>query len=96
MEKKLHISTTFDQATFLEELVEKLAWRRFDLGYSDAKVPAFLEPLDISTTETYAGGTTAIEASGEQINMPFITRFLFTCVKSKKGNYKLAWSTSLS
>ena len=96
MEKKLHISTNFDQAIFLEELVEKLACRRYDLGFTNAKVPATLEPLDISTTETYAGGNTAIKNQEEHVNMPFITRFLFTCIKSKNGNYKLAWSSSMS
>ena len=31
----------------------------------------------------------------EVINMPFITRFLFTCIKEKKDSYKLEWSFSL-
>lgn len=96
MEKKLHITTTLDEPVFLEDLVEKLACRRYDLGYGKAIVPKEWEPLELSTTETYAGGVTALEEQDEIINMPFITRFLFTCTKSNGGAYKLAWSASLS
>lgn len=96
MEKKLHITTKLDDSLFLEDLVEKLACRRYDLGFSSASVPQGWEPIDIASTETYAAGTSAIEEQDEIINMPFITRFLFTCAKPKEGNYKLLWSASLS
>lgn len=96
MKKDLHISTYFDQPVFLEELVEKLAYRHYDIGYSKAIVPHDSEAIETSSTETYVSGTAAIEENNEQFNMPFITRFLFTCIKGKSGSYKLAWSSSLS
>ncbi len=96
MKKDLHISTTFDQPVFLEDLVEKLAYRHYDIGYAQAIVPGNSEAIETSSTETYVSGEVAIEENSEQINMPFITRFLFTCTKGKKGSYKLAWSSSLS
>ena len=96
MKKDLHISTTFDQPFFLKEFVEKLAYRRYDIGYRSQAMPQNQEAIETSTTETYVSGTVAIEEKGELINMPFITCFLFTCNKGKDESYKLAWSSSLS
>jgi hypothetical protein len=95
MNNSLHITAIFDQPGFLETLVEKLADRRYDIGYSKASVPKDSEALEISSTETYVSGTVAIVDNDELINMPFITRFLFTCIKEDDGPYKLAWSFSL-
>jgi hypothetical protein len=96
MKKDLHIRTTFDQPVFLEDFVEKLAYRHYDIGYSNAIVPHDSQAIETSSTETYVSGTVAIEEKGELINMPFITCFLFTCTKGKNESYKLAWSSSLS
>jgi hypothetical protein len=101
MKQDLHISAAFDQPDFLEHLVEKLAYRRNESGYGSAEVPAGWEALEISSTEAYASGDVKLSFHTEQnreehINMPFITCFLFTCKKGKEGDYKLAWSNSLS
>lgn len=96
MDKNLHISAIFDQPGFLESFVEKLADRRYDIGYSKAVVPEDSEALETSSTETYVSGTVAIADKGEIINMPFITCFFFTCTKEKEEPYKLAWGSSLS
>ena len=95
MKNSLHITANFDQPGFLESLVEKLADRRYDIGYINALVPKAHEAIETSSTETYTSGTVAINDNDELINMPFITRFLFTCLK-KNGSYKLEWSSSLS
>jgi hypothetical protein len=96
MNNTLLISATLDQPGFLEDLVEKLAYRHYDIGYSKAVVPKNCKAIETSSTETYVSGTVAIAEQEEIINMPFITRFLFTCVKEKSGSYKLEWSSSLS
>lgn len=96
MNNTLLISTTLDHPALLENLVEKLAWRRYDLGYGAARVPENWLAVDTSTGETYVSGTLGINEQDEMVNMPFITRFLFTCVKEKNGSYKLEWSSSLS
>ncbi|MGZ8556742.1 MAG: hypothetical protein ACXWWC_00335 [Chitinophagaceae bacterium] len=96
MKKDLYISTSFDQPVFLEDFVEKLAYRHYDIGYSNAIVPHDGQALETSSTETYVSGTLALEEKGELINMPFITCFLFTCTKAKDESYKLTWSSSLS
>jgi hypothetical protein len=96
MDKSLLISATLDQPGLLENLVEKLAQKRYDSGYSRMAVPKEWKAIETSSTDTYVSGTVAIEDGDELINMPFITRFLFICVKEKSGNYKLEWSSSLS
>src|SRR5262245_6708523 len=96
MKKTLHINTILDQPGLLENLVEKLACRRYDIGYSLAIVPKNLKAIEVSSTETFVSGTMAISGKKDQFNMPFITRFLFTCTKAKGSSYKLAWYTSLS
>ena len=102
MKQSLHISAAFDKPEFLQNLVERLAYRRYELGYGNEKMPPGFKALETSGTETYVSGTVALdfasdtEAGTEHINMPFITCFLFTCIKGKNDPYQLIWSSSLS
>lgn len=98
MKQTLHISAAFDQPEFIQNLVEKLAYRRYELGYSNEKTPHGFKAIETSSTETYVSGTMAInfEDGQEPINMPFITCFLFTCIKGKTDPYQLIWSSSLN
>jgi hypothetical protein len=96
MKKALHITATLDQPGLLEDMVEKLAYRHYDFGYSQTTVPPLLKAIETSSTETYVSGTVAVLDNEERINMPFITCFLFTCIKEKDRSYKLAWGASLS
>lgn len=102
MKQQLHISAAFDQPEFLQNLVERLAYRRVDTGYGKEKVPPGYKALETSTTETYVSGTVAMDfPSGtdkedERINMPFITCFLFTCIKGPSEPYEMIWSSSMN
>ncbi len=97
MKKLLHISAAFDQPELVQNLVERLAYRRYELGYGTQMMPRGLKALETSSTETYVSGTMAIDAdNNEIINMPFITCFLFTCIKGKSEPYQLIWSSSLN
>lgn len=95
MKKTLHIKATIDEEAFLEDMVEKLALRHTDTGLSEAKA-GHQDFLETSSTETYVSGTIAIETADEQINVPFITSFLFTCIKESEDTYSLEWGLSLS
>ena len=95
MKKTLHIKATIDEQAFLEDMVEKLASRHSYTGSVKKKNPGINE-IETSSTETYVSGTMAIETSDEQINMPFITSFLFTCIKESEDTYDLEWGISLS
>ena len=97
MKKHLHISAAFDQPELVQNLVERLAYRRYELGYGTQLMPRGLKALETSSTETYVSGTMAIDAdNNEIINMPFITCFLFNCIKGKSEPYQLIWSSSLN
>jgi len=101
MNKNLHITAMLDQPGLLENLVEKLASRRYDIGYSNEVMPKDWQAVEISSTETYVSGTlsfsgSTIETNDTLINMPFITSMLFTCIKANQNTYKLLWSSSLS
>ena len=98
--KLLHIDATLDQPGLLENLVEKLASRRYDIGFSNEVLPKDWLAVEVSSAETYASGTLSFSGTFHSddaaINMPFITPMLFTCVKEKNNDYKLLWSCSLS
>lgn len=100
MSKSLNITANLDQPVLLENLVEKLASRRYDLGYSAERVPKQLQAVDTSTVQTYVSGTVFLSGlagnDGDSINVPFITSMLFTCIKGKEDCYRLFWSSSLS
>ncbi len=96
MNNNIHIAATLDSPELLENLVEQLAYRRFDLGYGLQRVPTDSEALETSSSTIYLSGTILLNNEQEQFQIPFITSFLFTCVKGSDGIYKLAWSTSLS
>ena len=102
MKQNLHISATFDQPEFLQNLVERLACRRYEFGFGNEKMPGGFKALETSSTETYVNGTMAFDITAdnmettERINMPFITCFIFTCIKGKSEPYQLIWSSSLS
>jgi hypothetical protein len=102
MKQTLHISATFDQPEFVQNLVEKLACRRYELGFSKQMMPPGFEALETSSTETYVSGTIALDfpidvkSDEERINMPFITSFVFTCTKGQSDPYQLIWSSSMN
>ena len=97
MKKTIQISARIDQPEFLQNLVERLAYRRYDIGYGLETMPEGHEALESSTNETYVSGAVVLDDSTEpRIEMPFITCFMFTCVKAKNDPYQLIWSSSLS
>lgn len=96
MNNLLHINTTLDQPDLLESLVEKLAYRRRDIGYGSQLVPRHLRAVETSSTETFISGTIEIADGGNDIHLPYITKFFFTCTKANPGTYRLRWESSLS
>ena len=96
MKQTLHIKTMIDEEAFLEDMVEKLALRHNYTGEKKQAIPGINDAVETSSTETYVSGTMAIETLHEKINMPFITSFLFTCIKLSKDTYSLEWGVSLS
>ena len=100
MNQVLQITAILDQPELLENLVEKLASRRYDIGYSRELVPQDWQAVETSSTETYVSGTLSFSGltnnDDASLNVPFITSMLFTCIKGKEDDYRLLWSSSLS
>ena len=100
MNRVLNITAILDQPELLENLVEKLASRRYDIGYSREIVPQDWQAVETSSTETYISGTLAFSGlmndDDVSINIPFITSMLFTCIKGTEDDYRLLWGRSLS
>lgn len=100
MNKSLQIVAILDKPELLENLVEKLASRRYDIGYSKETVPQNWQAIETSSTETYISGTLSFSGLANNddasINLPFITSMLFTCIKGREDSYRLLWSSSLS
>jgi hypothetical protein len=96
MKKLLTITTKVDQPEFIENLVERLACSHIDMGYGFNKTTGQWQPIETSTTDIYLGGTVELMLEHDQLNIPYITNFLFTCFKTKDKLYRLEWSSSLS
>ncbi len=94
MKKKLNVTTALDHPGILERLVEKLAERHIQTGNHKVKLPGEWQAIETSSTETYVSGSVTFEEAS--INMPFITSFVFTCMKVNNDLYTIAWSSSLS
>ncbi len=97
MKKDLHLTASVDKPELLENIIEKLAMRRYDMGYGKANVPKTWQALETSSVETYLSGRVEFDYNETQrIRIPYITCFLFSCTKAKNDPYELSWAISLS
>ena len=92
----LAITTTLEEPNLLQILVEKLAECNSDFGYSLKQVQPGWQAIETSSIEVLVSGSVNFSDKKDPINMPFVTCFLFTCVKAAEGKYDLTWSGSLS
>jgi hypothetical protein len=96
MKNSLQIIAIIDQPELLEDKIEQLAYRHHDAGYGVQNIPANNVVLETSSVETYVKGHAVMNNPDEQVSMPFLTCFVFTCIKIADSDYKLEWSSSLS
>ena len=97
MKKNLHLTASVDKPDLLEDIIEKLATRRYDIGYGQARVPNTWQALETSSVESYMSGTVEFDYNEMQrIRIPYITCFVFSCTKVGSDPYDLSWSISLS
>ena len=97
MKKDLHLITSVDKPEMLENIIEQLATRRYDIGYGKAIVPTNWQAIDTSSIETYVSGRVEFDYNeAQRIRVPYVTCFLFSCMKEKNNPYDLKWSISLS
>ena len=77
MKQNLHISASFDQPELVQNLVERLAYRRYELGFSKQLMPRGLKAIETSSTETYVSGTMAIDADNSSGTFQYAFYHLF-------------------
>ncbi|CAN5750657.1 hypothetical protein BH11BAC4_BH11BAC4_02070 [soil metagenome] len=99
MKKEMNITANLYDPGLLKNLVEKLASSHVDFGYNEALVPENWTALETCGTVAYVMGTFSLQQENnttEELNVPFTSCFLFTCIKEKYGLFNLEWSSSLS
>ena len=90
------ITATLEELNLLQVLVEKLAECNLDMGYSLKQVQPGWKAIETSTIEVLVSGGINLTNNNDLVNAPFVTCFLFTCIKPADGKYELTWSSSLS
>ena len=90
------ITATLEELNLLQILVEKLAECNVDIGYSLRQVQAGWNAIETSSIEVLVSGGIDLSDKDDLITTPFVTCFLFTCIKTRDTKYDLTWSSSLS
>ena len=100
MNQVMSITANLDEPVMLKTVVENLASRHVDMGYSKAAVPQQWSAIDSSCIQADVSGNFDLQIktshAKEQVNIPFTGCFLFTCIKQNDGLFNLEWSSSLS
>jgi hypothetical protein len=99
MKNVMNITANLDEPTFLKCVIERLASRHVDKGYTKASVPKQWKAIESSCIQADVNGTFDLHVKNnknEQEEIPFIGAFLFTCIKEMNGMFNLEWSVSLS
>ncbi len=93
----MDIRASFDQPVLLKDMVEKLAAKRSYHSYAQDQVLGEWQPVDTSCIEKYASGTVEFAfPNNEELRIPFITRFIFSCTREQDHPYQMSWGMSLS
>jgi hypothetical protein len=98
MNNHLNISAVLDEPMLLTEIIEKLASCKKAHQFSREIVHPEWKSINTTTTEVFVSGTVALAVKNNMapVSMPFNSNFLFTCIREKKGGFKLEWGLSLS
>lgn len=80
-------------------------WKKDDTGFAlkeDGYSPIGYEKINWSSALSKINGNVEIgfitmpDEKINQVNIPFSSWFLFSCVKNKAEDYKIGWAASLS
>ncbi len=90
------ITATMQDASALQLLVETLAQSKAKADHSLEEWQPGWRNIARSSVEVYVSGNINLSRQQEDINVPFITSFFFTCTKEMQSHYGITWSNSLS
>jgi len=92
---QLAITASMEETCMLQLLVETLAETKTPHAYARPRVERGWRAIDTSSLEARVSGVVNL-SDKKTINKHFVTGFVFTCIREKKGKYDLTWSNSLS
>ena len=95
MKNSLQITTAIDHPELIETKVKQLADGHYEPRHGNEDVDNH-EAVSTTSAEVYVSGIVAMNNLFEEINMHFLTCFVFTCIKRKDSNFKIEWSSSLT
>lgn len=90
------VETSINEPVLMKLIVEVLAAKNHNGGLAGLRIDENLVALDSSSHETYVTGNIDFEYSNMKISIPFLTAFLFSCIKGKSPYFEMKWSMSLS
>jgi hypothetical protein len=99
MKNPMTITANLHEPVLLRNVVEKLASRHIDMGYTKVAVPQQWKAIESSCIQADVSGSFDLHINGRRqdpVNIPFNGAFLFTCIKENKGFFNLEWCASLS
>jgi len=95
-EPAILITAHLEEPNMLQLLIERLAECHCDFGYNQKKMHPGWEAVETSSIETLVSGSIVLSDENDLVSIPFVTCFLFSCTKAKRGKYNLKWSCCLS
>jgi hypothetical protein len=95
-EPSILITAHLEEPNLLQVLIERLAEGHCDFGYDKKNVQVGWQAIEPSSVESFVSGSIIVSDENDLTSIPFVTCFLFSCVKAKQGHYTLTWSSSLS
>ncbi len=90
------VFVTLNEASMLQNLVEKLAHRRYSKEYSSQEMPEGWLAFDTSSIEACVNGDIDIFTGDGSTAIFYTTCFYYTCTKFAGEDNTLTWANSLS
>jgi hypothetical protein len=90
------VSTIHQDVFIFTRLVEKVAGQRYTTGFRKERLQSGWEAIETSSLEADVRVDVNLFNPANQITIPFVTSFIFGCIKKEGEKYNLAWGSSLS
>lgn len=90
------VTTSVNEPVLMKLIVEELAAKRNNMSMAGQKIDHNLVAVDTSSPESFVTGSIDVEYNSLQLSIPYVTGFIFTCLKSKRPFFEMQWAMSLS
>lgn len=94
--KAIGVSTIHQDISIFTRLVEKVAGQRYNTGFRKERLQSGWQAIETSSLEADVRVDVELSNPNDRITIPFVTSFIFGCIKKEGEKYNLAWGSSLS